>query len=82
MGPGAIFNEAMHTCQCQVAKTYSKCSSRTHVMALDYRAATLEAMGKLDLARRDAEWLLELAPRNMEVGPPPLSTRIRGGASR
>ncbi|KAI9172471.1 hypothetical protein HJFPF1_01973 [Paramyrothecium foliicola] len=31
--------------------------------ALDYRAATFEALGELERARKDAEWILELAPR-------------------
>ena len=66
-GRGEIFKEAMHNCQCGVGRAFSKCSDSTHIMALDYRAATFEAAGKLDYARRDAEWILELAPRMLEV---------------
>ncbi|KAF7542317.1 hypothetical protein G7Z17_g11681 [Cylindrodendrum hubeiense] len=34
--------------------------------ALDYRAATFEALQELGRAQRDAEWILELAPRLLE----------------
>ncbi|OAQ97453.1 hypothetical protein LLEC1_01814 [Akanthomyces lecanii] len=60
---GSIFHEAMYTCSCPVGKTFSKCDNPVHIKALDYRAATFEAMKELDRARRDAEWILELAPR-------------------
>lgn len=64
---GSIFREAMYTCSCPVGKTFSKCDNTVHVKALDYRAATFEAMKELDRARRDAEWILELAPRLPDV---------------
>ncbi|KAF7556227.1 hypothetical protein G7046_g6372 [Stylonectria norvegica] len=60
---GSIFNEAMYTCTCTVGKTFNKCDKPLHIQALDYRAATFEALQELDRARRDAEWMLELAPR-------------------
>ncbi|KAM0429331.1 hypothetical protein ACHAPT_006546 [Fusarium lateritium] len=60
---GSIFNEAMYTCKCPVGKTFNKCDDKHHIQALDYRAATWEALQELDRARRDAEWILELAPR-------------------
>ncbi|KAJ3462924.1 hypothetical protein MRS44_007710 [Fusarium solani] len=60
---GSIFNEAMYTCKCPVGKTFNKCDNKHHIQALDYRAATWEALQELDRARRDAEWILELAPR-------------------
>ncbi|KAF4977850.1 hypothetical protein FZEAL_5694 [Fusarium zealandicum] len=60
---GSIFNEAMYTCRCPVGKTFNKCDNKHHMQALDYRAATWEALGELERARRDAEWILELAPR-------------------
>ena len=64
---GSIFHEAMYTCSCTVGKMFNKCDATNHIRALDYRAATFEAMGELDRARLDAEWLLELAPRLPEV---------------
>lgn len=64
---GSIFNEAMYTCQCSVGKTFNKCENLLHIQALDYRAATFEALQELARAQRDAEWILELAPRLLEV---------------
>ncbi|RMJ06420.1 hypothetical protein CDV36_013980 [Fusarium kuroshium] len=60
---GSIFNEAMYTCKCPVGKMFNKCDNKHHIQAIDYRAATWEALQELDRARRDAEWILELAPR-------------------
>ncbi|ATY66228.1 Tetratricopeptide-like helical [Cordyceps militaris] len=60
---GSIFHEAMYTCSCAVGKTFNKCDNPVHIKALDYRAATFESLKELDRARRDAEWILELAPR-------------------
>ncbi|OAA57692.1 Tetratricopeptide-like helical [Cordyceps fumosorosea ARSEF 2679] len=60
---GSIFHEAMYTCTCPVGKTFNKCDNPVHIKALDYRAATFESLKELDRARRDAEWILELAPR-------------------
>ncbi|KAF5134058.1 Protein DIA2 [Metarhizium anisopliae] len=60
---GCIFKEAMYNCKCDVGRTFNKCDNRNHIQALDYRAATFEALGKLDRAKKDAEWILELAPR-------------------
>ncbi|KAI8725091.1 F-box domain-containing protein [Fusarium sp. LHS14.1] len=60
---GSIFNEAMYTCKCPIGKTFNKCDHKHHIHALDYRAATWEALQQLDRAQRDAEWILELAPR-------------------
>lgn len=64
---GSIFNEAMYTCTCQVGKIFNKCDNSNHIQALDYRAATWEALNQLDRARKDAEWILELAPRLPDV---------------
>ncbi|KAH7148789.1 hypothetical protein EDB81DRAFT_883193 [Dactylonectria macrodidyma] len=63
---GSIFNEAMYTCKCSVGKTFNKCDNALHIQALDYRAATFEALQELGRAQRDAEWILELAPRLLE----------------
>ncbi|KAH7149550.1 hypothetical protein B0J13DRAFT_621398 [Dactylonectria estremocensis] len=63
---GSIFNEAMYTCKCSVGKTFNKCDNALHIQALDYRAATFEALQELNRAQRDAEWILELAPRVLE----------------
>lgn len=64
---GAIFHEAMYTCTCPVGKTFSKCDDPIHIKALDYRAATFETLKEFDRARKDAEWILELAPRLPDV---------------
>lgn len=63
----SIFNEAMYNCKCFVGKTFNKCDNPKHIQALDYRAATFEAMGELERAKKDAEWMLELAPRFPDV---------------
>lgn len=65
---GSIFKEAMYNCKCEVGKTFNKCDNKNHIQALDYRAATFEALEKLDRAKKDAEWMLELAPRLPDVG--------------
>lgn len=76
---GSIFNEAMYTCTCDVGKTFSKCDAANHIRALDYRAATFEAMGELERSKLDAEWLLELAPRLPEVCLPCLEHELAVG---
>ncbi|VUC20263.1 unnamed protein product [Clonostachys rosea] len=57
----SIFNEAMK-CTCEIGKSFSRCNNSLHIQALSYRAATFEAMSELVRARKDAEWILELAP--------------------
>lgn len=57
----------MYTCKCSVSQTFSKCDNALHIQALDYRAATFEALKELDRARKDAEWMLELSPRLPDV---------------
>lgn len=64
---GSIFNEAMYTCTCDVGKTFNKCDNPLHIKALDYRAATFEAIKEFGRAKKDAEWMLELAPRLPDV---------------
>ncbi|CCE33753.1 uncharacterized protein CPUR_07679 [Claviceps purpurea 20.1] len=59
---GSIFQEAMHTCHCDVGRMFSKCDNGYHIQALESRAAIFEALGNLDHAMKDAEWMLELAP--------------------
>ncbi|PHH92152.1 hypothetical protein CDD83_8720 [Cordyceps sp. RAO-2017] len=59
---GSLFNEAMFTCHCDVGKSFEKCDNALHIAALDYRAATFEAMHELERADKDARWMLELAP--------------------
>ncbi|KAJ3944863.1 uncharacterized protein N0V96_004880 [Colletotrichum fioriniae] len=63
---GSVYAEATKECKCGAEKTWGRCHREGHVQALDYRAACFEKMGKLDMARRDAEWLLEIAPRRLE----------------
>ena len=57
----------MYKCICHVGKTFNKCDYELHIKALDYRAATFEALKELERAKRDAEWILELAPRMPDV---------------
>lgn len=57
----------MYTCKCSVGQVFSKCDNALHIQALDYRAATFEALNELERAKKDAEWILELAPRLPEV---------------
>lgn len=64
---GSIFNEAMYTCECTVRRTFNKCDNKLHIQALDYRAATFEDIKELERAQKDAEWMLELAPRLPDV---------------
>jgi hypothetical protein len=64
----------MYTCACTVRKTFSKCDNKLHVQALDYRAATFEEMKELERAQKDAEWILELAPRLPDVWTSPPNT--------
>lgn len=72
---GSIFKEAMYNCKCEIGRTFSKCNNIHHIQALDFRAATFEALDKLDRAMKDAEWILELAPRLPDVsGPDSFST--------
>lgn len=70
---GSIFKEAMYNCTCSVGKTFNKCDKALHIQALDFRAATFEAMEELERARKDAEWILELAPRLPDVCLNPLA---------
>ncbi|KAI8300391.1 hypothetical protein K4K59_001649 [Colletotrichum sp. SAR11_240] len=63
---GAVYAEATKECKCGAEKTWGKCHREGHVQALDYRAACFEKMGNLEKARKDAEWLLEIAPRRLE----------------
>ncbi|CAH0059128.1 unnamed protein product [Clonostachys solani] len=58
---GSIFDEAMK-CTCEIGKSFNQCRNSLHIQALNYRAATFEAMNELVRARKDAEWILELAP--------------------
>ncbi|KAG6159132.1 hypothetical protein E4U11_004395 [Claviceps purpurea] len=67
---GSIFREALHTCHCDVGKNFSQCDNGHHIQALCSRAETFEEMGKLDDAMKDAEWILELAPRLPDVSSP------------
>ncbi|KAG6164853.1 hypothetical protein E4U11_000859 [Claviceps purpurea] len=60
---GSIFREAMYTCHCDVGRTFSKCDNVYHMEALDLQISTFEALGKIDHAMNNAEWMLELAPR-------------------
>ncbi|CAI6086043.1 unnamed protein product [Clonostachys chloroleuca] len=58
---GSIFEEAIK-CTCEIGKSFNQCCNSLHIQALNYRAATFEAMNELVRARKDAEWILELAP--------------------
>ncbi|KAG6158315.1 hypothetical protein E4U11_004789 [Claviceps purpurea] len=60
---GSIFKEAVEICPCNVGILLKRCDDPHHIQALDFRAASYEALGKLNQAIKDAEWILELAPR-------------------
>uniref|UniRef100_A0A8H7KB55 F-box domain-containing protein n=1 Tax=Bionectria ochroleuca TaxID=29856 RepID=A0A8H7KB55_BIOOC len=64
---GSIFDEAMK-CTCEIGKSFNQCRNSLHIQALNYRAATFEAMNELVRARKDAEWILELAPGYLRLG--------------
>lgn len=64
---GSILEEVSRTCRCEVGVTLNKCDRVDHIQALDCRAATYEAMDRLDLAAKDAEWMIELAPQLPDV---------------
>lgn len=59
--------EAADTCHCNDGKTFDECNNVYHIEALDSRAATYEALNKLDHAMADAERILEMAPRRPDV---------------
>ncbi|CCE31413.1 uncharacterized protein CPUR_05266 [Claviceps purpurea 20.1] len=79
LGGSIIVREAMELCHCElsiqfgnskcchcVLSRYSgngKCDNVHHLEALNGRAATFEAMGEFDLAKKQAEWILEMAPQ-------------------
>lgn len=72
---GSIFHEAMYNCKCDVSLKWDKCHDQYHIRALDYRATAFEKED-VRLAKRDAEWLLEMAPRALEVSFPSPSANI------
>lgn len=57
----------MYNCKCHIGQTFNKCDKSAHIQALDYRAATFEQLEELERAKKDAEWMLELAPRLPDV---------------
>ncbi|KAG6159130.1 hypothetical protein E4U11_004393 [Claviceps purpurea] len=59
----SIYEEAMYTCNCVIGRRFGKCANPHHIEALELRAATFAALGQLDNAMKDAEWILELAPQ-------------------
>lgn len=66
---GSLFHEAMYNCHCFVGKFYSKCDYFPHIEAIDLRTSTFIALGEFDRAKKDAEWMIELAPQMIEVRP-------------
>ncbi|CCE31407.1 uncharacterized protein CPUR_05260 [Claviceps purpurea 20.1] len=79
LGGSIIAREAMELCHCELSRQFGnskcchcvlsrysgngKCDNVHHLEALDGRAATFEAMGEFDLAKKQAEWILEMAPQ-------------------
>ncbi|KAF4344665.1 f-box TPR repeat pof3 [Fusarium beomiforme] len=72
------FTRAMQLCACTRQEKRPRCSCKNFekvaaeggsifneamYTSLDYRAATFEEIRELERAQRDAEWILELAPR-------------------
>lgn len=66
----SIYEEAMYTCNCVIGRRFGKCANPHHIEALELRAATFAALGQLDNAMKDAEWILELAPQLPDVSCP------------
>ncbi|CCE31408.1 uncharacterized protein CPUR_05261 [Claviceps purpurea 20.1] len=64
-GGSIIVRGAMELCHCGLSRQFGngKCDNVHHLEALDGRAATFEAMGKFDLAKKQAEWIMEMAPQ-------------------
>ncbi|RGP59381.1 f-box tpr repeat pof3 [Fusarium longipes] len=57
------FKPALRQFTIAMQLTFNKCDNKLHIQALDYRAATFEDIKELERAQKDAEWMLELAPR-------------------
>ncbi|KAG6157622.1 hypothetical protein E4U11_005165 [Claviceps purpurea] len=51
----SIYREAMHTCHCDIGRTFRRCDNLHHIEALDFRATAFVAMGQLGHAMKDAE---------------------------
>ncbi|KAI6781699.1 F-box/TPR repeat protein-like protein [Emericellopsis cladophorae] len=62
----SVFHEAIGACHCSVGKEFGTCDNSLHIQALDHRAASFEALKELGRAKKDAEWILELAPRALD----------------
>lgn len=63
-----LVDEIMRSCTCEVpGRIFSRCDDSIHNQALGYRAGCYEELKKLELARRDAEWALELYPLRIEA---------------
>lgn len=63
-----LVDEIMKPCTCEAPeRIFSRCDDPVHNQALGYRAGCYEELDKLDLARRDAEWALELYPLRIEA---------------
>lgn len=57
----SFLDEVEKACQCS-AQGQDKCDNEMHIHALDSRAAVFEKMDHIDRAKKDASWILELAP--------------------
>lgn len=63
-----LVEEIMRPCKCEVpGRFFSRCDDPLHTQALDYRSGCYDALDKLEQARRDAEWALELYPHRLEA---------------
>ncbi|SPN97383.1 uncharacterized protein DNG_00897 [Cephalotrichum gorgonifer] len=63
-----LVDEIIRPCVCEASgRIFSRCDDPIHNQALGYRAGCYEELNKLDLARRDAEWALELHPLRVEA---------------
>lgn len=63
-----LVEEIMRPCTCEAPeRIFSRCDDLVHNQALGYRAGCYDDLDKLDLARRDAEWALELYPLRIEA---------------
>lgn len=63
-----LVEEIVKPCTCEApGRIFSRCDDPLHSQALDYRSGCYDALDKLEQARRDAEWALELYPLRLEA---------------
>ncbi|KAG6162220.1 hypothetical protein E4U11_002789 [Claviceps purpurea] len=66
----SIYRQALSHRACSGALEYRTCDNLYHIDALDFQATAFEALGLIDQAMENAEWMLRLAPELPDVGSP------------